>query len=64
MSKDPFAVIRYSTRTAFLIGEPPGSDAKLLAKRTVPLNDKDFATARVYAADVPVLARFRWAFGK
>ena len=37
----------YSTSTAFLIGEPPGSEEKLLPKFTVPVNDNDFATARV-----------------
>jgi hypothetical protein len=36
----------YSTRTAFCIGEPAGSEVKLLAKFTVPVNVNVFATAK------------------
>ena len=48
VSEHSFAVrdeIRYSAKTARLIGEPPGSEAKLLAKWTVPLNVNDCTTA-------------------
>jgi hypothetical protein len=48
LSELTFAIrdqIPYSAKTACLIGEPPGSEAKLLAKWIVPLNVNDCTTA-------------------